>query len=340
MNNQLTTILEDKDNNDCILVHRGLLRDALDMSFRKGNPISLNCPFQLDAYSVLDNFSEETDFIFVNRRGLENLIKNFNEIQSKNDNNADLISEISNEENFYRGIVPELISAFAKGAINNDDRVNLLVRLFEHERNSVNEYTPTNSGVPTDSDNQSYKNRIALLESEISQKDAELLDLRQQLAHANEELKEFRNEKALRSEKYRQATEVNRQKAIEANKKKGMNTGALILAYHFDGLDIKGIVEVMSDYNCINIEQTLVYRTLSVRKDTDRERILSLFRGYPDYFSCTEEEVIDWFERTRIKKLHLITRDEFIERFGEDKLPDPDKYVSGEYYPRKQEVAK
>lgn len=171
------------------------------------------------------------------------------------------------------------------------------------------------------------------LEEEIAQKDEELLELRKQLAHANEELAEFKNKKSLRSEKHRQVTEANRQKAVEANKRKGMNTGALILAYHFDNLDIEGIIEVMRDYNCINVGRTLIYNTLSVRKDEDRERILNLYKGFPDYFSnVSEEELIAWFEKTRIKKLHLITRDEFIERFGEDKLPDPDKYVSGEYY--------
>lgn len=174
---------------------------------------------------------------------------------------------------------------------------------------------------------------IASLEKSISKKDEELLELRKQLAHANEELAELKNKKSLRSEKHRQVTEANRQKAVEANKRKGMNTGALILAYHFDHLDIEGIIEVMRDYNCINVGRTLIYNTLSVRKDEDRERILSLYKGFPDYFSnVSEEEVIAWFEQTRIKKLHLLSKEEFIEKYGTDKLPDPDKYVSGEYY--------
>lgn len=273
--------------------------------------------------------NESTDFLFVKKQTLTQFIRESGTKQT----DSGVVNTLNTEVAKLKAENEEL----KKSKVDNskfkqaEEMVSNLRRENDSLKKQINEKLSRMSA---------KENNARILEAEISQKDAELLDLRQQLAHANEELAEFRNKKALRSEKHRQATEANRQKAIEANKKKGMNTGALILAYHFDGLDIEDIIEVMRDYNCINIGRTLVYNTLSVRKDTDRERILSLFRGYPDYFSCTEEEVIDWFERTRIKKLHLITRDEFIERFGEDKLPDPDKYVSGEYYPRKQEVAK
>lgn len=111
--------------------------------------------------------------------------------------------------------------------------------------------------------------------------------------------------------------------------KKSDKTAAMIISLAVQRYDVETIQQILSD----KVKPATIYRAISVKEDKDRERILNLYAEYPNEFNgVSEKELIQWFEATRIKKLHLIKKEEFISKYGEAALPEKDKYITEDYY--------
>lgn len=96
----------------------------------------------------------------------------------------------------------------------------------------------------------------------------------------------------------------------------------------------KSVNEIREEL-CIN--QRIVYRAISVREDTDLNRIKELYQLFPETFGSYGidlNQLIDWFSGLRIKRLKLLNREEIVKRYGMDCLAGvtPDPYVKGEFY--------
>ena len=122
-------------------------------------------------------------------------------------------------------------------------------------------------------------------------------------------------------------------KAREVKMKKSAQTAAMIISLAVQRYDVETIRQILSDKD---IKIATIYRARSVKEDKDRERILNLYAEYPNEFNgVSKEDLIKWFETNRIKKLHLISKEEFISKYGEAVLPEKDKYITEDYYSTK-----
>lgn len=119
-------------------------------------------------------------------------------------------------------------------------------------------------------------------------------------------------------------------KARKVKMKKSDKTAAMIISLAVQRYDVGAIQQILSDKD---IKIATIYRALSVREDVDRERVLKLYTEYPETFQgVSKEDLIKWFETNRIKKLHLISKEDFIKKYGETALPEKDKYITEDYY--------
>lgn len=128
-----------------------------------------------------------------------------------------------------------------------------------------------------------------------------------------------------------------RQKGLEVRQHKSREQTARILVLTLKGYSVREVISVMYEDYSAEVKQGNIYRLLSVKEDTDRERILSIYDDFKDLFKdITKEELISWFNSERINKLHLISKEQLIRRIGIDefnaKCLIPDEYVDGEYY--------
>lgn len=99
------------------------------------------------------------------------------------------------------------------------------------------------------------------------------------------------------------------------------------------GYSVKEIVQELND----EVTERTVYRALSVKEDTDLQRITTILHQFKEVFDSHDvmkDDVLKWFTELRVKKLRLVTRDELIKYFGEETLnvARRDAYVQGEYY--------
>ena len=82
---------------------------------------------------------------------------------------------------------------------------------------------------------------------------------------------------------------------------------------------------------------TLMKKPLSVKEDKDLLRVKAVFHQFPDAFrkhGISEEDMLEWFSKERIKKLQLVSKSEMEKRIGREALESmkPDPYVTGEFY--------
>ena len=112
---------------------------------------------------------------------------------------------------------------------------------------------------------------------------------------------------------------------------------AEILCYAKEGNSVKDIIRKLSQGGGISVTTRRVNSVLSVKEDKDLLRVKAVFHQFPDAFrkhGISEEEMLEWFSKERIKKLQLVSKSEMEKRIGREALESmkPDPYVTGEFY--------
>lgn len=165
----------------------------------------------------------------------------------------------------------------------------------------------------------------------------EITDLKNQLSVANKREQEIgelnRTIEDLQERLSILTKGCNWKTAVHQNVLKSMGVSAQALCYAVKGYSVKEIVQELND----EVTERTVYRALSVKEDTDLQRITTILHQFKEVFDShdvTEDDVLKWFTGLRVKKLRLVTRDELIKYFGEETLnvARRDAYVQGEYY--------
>lgn len=172
-------------------------------------------------------------------------------------------------------------------------------------------------------ENQELRDRIVDLENQlsaISRKEQEIERLKAVIKDLEEKLSTLSKGR-------------NWKKAVNQNVLKSMGVSAQTLCYAVKGYSVKEIVQELND----EVTERTVYRALSVKEDTDLQRITTILHQFKEVFDShdvTEDDVLKWFTGLRVKKLRLVTRDELIKYFGKETLnvARRDAYVQGEYY--------
>lgn len=172
-------------------------------------------------------------------------------------------------------------------------------------------------------ENQELRDKIVDLENQlsaISRKEQEIERLKAVIRELEERLSTL-------------AKGRNWKKAVHQNIAKSMGVSAQALCYAVKGYSVKEIVQELND----EVTERTVYRALSVKEDSDLQRITTILHQFKEVFDShdvTEDDVLKWFTGLRVKKLRLVTRDELIKYFGEEALniAGRDAYVQGEYY--------
>lgn len=172
-------------------------------------------------------------------------------------------------------------------------------------------------------ENQELRDKIVDLENQlsaISRKEQEIEGLKAVIRELEERLSTL-------------AKGRNWKKAVHQNIAKSMGVSAQALCYAVKGCSVKEIVQELND----EVTERTVYRALSVKEDSDLQRITTILHQFKEVFDShdvTEDDVLKWFTGLRVKKLRLVTRDELIKYFGEEALniAGRDAYVQGEYY--------
>ena len=112
---------------------------------------------------------------------------------------------------------------------------------------------------------------------------------------------------------------------------------AEILCCAMEGGSVKDIVRKLSQGGGISVTTGRVNSVLSVKEDKDLLRVKAVFHQFPDAFrkhGISEEDMLEWFSKERIKKLQLVSKSEMEKRIGREALESmkPDPYVTGEFY--------
>ena len=112
---------------------------------------------------------------------------------------------------------------------------------------------------------------------------------------------------------------------------------AEILCCAIEGGSVKDIIRKLSQGGGISVTTRRVNSVLSVKEDKDLLRVKAVFHQFPDAFrkhGISEEDMLEWFSKERIKKLRLVSRSEMEKRIGRETLDSmkPDPYVTGEFY--------
>ena len=112
---------------------------------------------------------------------------------------------------------------------------------------------------------------------------------------------------------------------------------AEILCCAIEGGSVKDIIRKLSQGGGISVTTRRVNSVLSVKEDKDLLRVKAVFHQFPDAFrkhGISEEEMLEWFSKERIKKLRLVSRSEMEKRIGREALDSmkPDPYITGEFY--------
>lgn len=124
-----------------------------------------------------------------------------------------------------------------------------------------------------------------------------------------------------------------RTKSIETRRKSHDANAAKIIDLTVQGYSVYEIQGILADEFDVDINIVTIYRAISVKEDGDRDRVLTLYEDYISQLGdSSKEDILDWFETTRIKKLKLVSKDTFIRMFGAEALPEPDKYIVDEFY--------
>ena len=112
---------------------------------------------------------------------------------------------------------------------------------------------------------------------------------------------------------------------------------AEILCCAIEGGSVKDIIRKLAQGGGISVTTRRVNSVLSVKEDKDLLRVKAVFHQFPDAFrkhGISEEDMLEWFSKERIKKLQLVSKSEMEKRIGREALESmkPDPYVTGEFY--------
>lgn len=200
----------------------------------------------------------------------------------------------------------------------------LLNQKLEALRNSFSTFVQTSIKNDSDEKNQLLVSRIQELERELKGANKKL-----------EKLSNLEEENRRLQERLADITKgSNWEKAVDKNKALCNRRTAVAVCCAVKKYTVKEIVEELN----YEIGEKTVYDYISVRKDSDYDRIIGTFHKYFPIFreyGVTKQEVEEWFKNLRIKKLKLLSKDNVIEEYG-DILGhiNPDTVVQGYYNPK------
>ena len=146
-------------------------------------------------------------------------------------------------------------------------------------------------------ENQELRDRIVDLENQlsaISRKEQEIERLKAVIKDLEEKLSTLSKGR-------------NWKKAVNQNVLKSMGVSAQTLCYAVKGYSVKEIVQELND----EVTERTVYRALSVKEDTDLQRITTILHQFKEVFDShdvTEDYVLKWFHALRTKKLGYVTK--------------------------------
>lgn len=200
----------------------------------------------------------------------------------------------------------------------------LLNQKLEALRNSFSTLVQTSIKNDSDEKNQLLVSRIQELERELKGANKKL-----------EKLSNLEEENRRLQERLADITKgSNWEKAVDKNKALCNRRTAVAVCCAVKKYTVKEIVEELN----YEIGEKTVYDYISVRKDSDYDRIIGTFHKYSPIFreyGVTKQEVEEWFKNLRIKKLKLLSKDNVIEEYG-DILGhiNADTVVQGYYNPK------
>lgn len=200
----------------------------------------------------------------------------------------------------------------------------LLNQKLEALRNSFSTLVQTSIKNDSDEKNQLLVSRIQELEWELKGANKKL-----------EKLSNLEEENRRLQERLADITKgSNWEKAVDKNKALCNRRTAVAVCCAVKKYAVKEIVEELN----YEIGEKTVYDYISVRKDSDYDRIIGTFHKYSPIFreyGVTKQEVEEWFKNLRIKKLKLLSKDNVIEEYG-DILGhiNADTVVQGYYNPK------
>lgn len=200
----------------------------------------------------------------------------------------------------------------------------LLNQKLEALRNSFSTLVQTSIKNDSDEKNQLLVSRIQELERELKGANKKL-----------EKLSNLEEENRRLQERLADITKgSNWEKAVDKNKALCNRRTAVAVCCAVKKYTVKKIVEELN----YEIGEKTVYDYISVRKDSDYDRIIGTFHKYSPIFreyGVTKQEVEEWFKNLRIKKLKLLSKDNVIEEYG-DILGhiNADTVVQGYYNPK------
>lgn len=200
----------------------------------------------------------------------------------------------------------------------------LLNQKLEALRNSFSTFVQTSIKNDSDEKNQLLVSRIQELERELKGANKKL-----------EKLSNLEEENRRLQERLADITKgSNWEKAVDKNKALCNRRTAVAVCCAVKKYTVKEIVEELN----YEIGEKTVYDYISVRKDSDYDRIIGTFHKYSPIFreyGVTKQEVEEWFKNLRIKKLKLLSKDNVIEEYG-DILGhiNADTVVQGYYNPK------
>lgn len=179
-----------------------------------------------------------------------------------------------------------------------------------------------------------------VLQEDLYAKEEEIASLKRKLSNAVSYEQEVIRLRKTIEELTRKLSAItqghNWRSAVNANLLRSHKIAAEVICNVVRGLSVKKALKHLEENN-LCIDASTAYRAISVKADGDKERIFTIFTEFPEVFDSyhiSEQELLTWFEKERIKKLHLLSEQEVIESFGKDALKGivPDKYAGDIYF--------
>lgn len=299
------------------------LKDSQKFAYFRGKNVQFKTDKLSSAVSALDCTKGDTGKVIVSKREIEDLIESsstgtisLNVMENFGNQVKSLKEEIANLKEENKSLKENSPKTLLKDATK---RLEVSYEVFKKEKAKVAQ----------------LKEELERCNRLILDKDKEITALKNNVA-APEEIENLRMEIASLKEKRSSNTLKAREKALEVKGKKAKELASIIVSLAMKKYSAEEIREILySDYSR-EVKPATVYRAISVREDNDRQRILDLYNSFPENFQGVfEQDIIKWFEANRIKKLHLITKEEFIKKYGEEALPTRDQSMTDEYFSEK-----
>lgn len=159
-----------------------------------------------------------------------------------------------------------------------------------------------------------------MLDEEKQELKKEIADLKEQLSIANKREQEIERLNGVIADLEEKLSVLkkgrNWEAAVNQNVAKSMEISAHALCYAVKGCSVKEIVEKLDDI----VTERTVYRAISVKEDTDLQRITTILHQYRyifESYEITEDEVLKWFEAVRAKKRGRIAKATVVQNYDE-----------------------